>query len=126
MAKRDEWKIIPIEPDNAGTEFGTGNPEDDAVLWEIAKHSPLDQPRHWIHFLPCRDKASATAAGAAVAEGSWSVKVTSSRWGRKWCVIAEQHDVVTSPEKVREARLFFEDIASRIQGVSYDGWQASA
>lgn len=65
------------------------------------------------------------AVAAAVEAGGWEADVQSSRRGRNWCVTAEQSGVVTSPGTVRQARLFFEDIVSRIPGAAYDGWHAS-
>jgi hypothetical protein len=40
-------------------------------------------------------------------------------------VIAEREGAVTTPDAVREARLFFESIAQQFPGSEYDGWEAS-
>ena len=42
----------------------------------------------------------------------------------QWSVVCETH-AVTSPDFVREADDFFQDLADR-HGAEYDGWEASA
>jgi hypothetical protein len=148
LLKIGRWRLTipaPIGPDGGmGPEYRTGDPDDDEVLRQIAAVSPLSSPRHWIHFLPCRDEAAARAAaaylagehlagaelagaelaGAELTSAAWTVSVTHRR-RRDWCVTAEQADVVISAPAVREARTLFEAVAARIPGVSYDGWHAS-
>jgi hypothetical protein len=127
LPKRERLRLVrpsPIGPDGGmGPEFSTGNADDDEVLRQIARLSPLSNPRQWMHFLPCRNEAAARAVAVELV-GRWSVDVR--RVKRKgWCVVAEQTGVITSAQAVREARLFFEDLVNRTPGASYDGWQAS-
>lgn len=128
MLRIGRWRLtipVPIGPDGGmGPEYQTGDSGDDEVLRQIAAVSPLSSPRHWVHFLPCRDEAAARAAAAELVGAPWTVSVTHRR-RRDWCVTAEQADVVVCASAVRQARTFFEAVADRIPGVSYDGWHAS-
>jgi hypothetical protein len=104
--------------------FDTGDPDDDEVLRQLALRGPIDAPRHWVHFLPCRDETAARAVAGQVAAAGWTVQVAGKR--RDWHVVAERSGAVVSAEAVRQARLFFERVASGVPGASYDGWHASA
>jgi hypothetical protein len=129
MFRRDRWKLKLVTPASFEVElpadYATGNSEDDQVMRQIALRGPLDQPRHWVHFLPCQDHAAAIAVAQAALEAGWTVEISADRKGRDWCVTAELSDVVTTGERVRQAREFFSDLAGRVPGADYDGWHAS-
>jgi regulator of ribonuclease activity B len=109
-----------------GQAYATGHPLDDAQLAEIAARSDLTSPRHWIHYLYCRDEVAARIAAAEVTAGGWEIQgVHAAAQGPGWLVIAELHGAVTSPAAVRDARSFFESLAARVDGGDYDGWEAS-
>ncbi len=100
----------------------TGNPLDDQTLAAVAARSNLAEPRHWVHYLYFADQASARRGAEAIGHGGWGIqRVGVGGDGKSWVVIAEKHGVVTSPEAVRDARIFFEGI----DGADYDGWEAS-
>lgn len=102
----------------------TGHPGDDALLTEIAKHSDLGRPREWTHYLHCADQGAAIKAAAEIQDGGWELQLVDRSTERPgWVVIAERH-TVTSPAAVREARAFFEQVASHVDGGEYDGWEA--
>jgi len=76
----------------------TGHAGDDQVLAEIAKHSNLDEPRHWIHYLYVADESAARSAAEVVECAGWLLRaVEVAADGNGWVVIAEQTNVVTSP-----------------------------
>jgi hypothetical protein len=104
----------------------TSHAGDDRLLAEIQSQSNPLAPRHWVHYLYCADEDAARDAATEIAAAGWTlqrVDVAAQRTG--WVVIAEKHDVVTSPSAVRAARTFFEGVAARIDGGDYDGWEAS-
>jgi len=111
--------------DGRGAEFSTGDADDDEVLRQIAHRSSLDSPRHWVHFLFCRDEASAKAVAALVAAAGWSTEIDYEADNADWRVSAAQLEIVLCADAVRRARTFFEDAATNVAGVFYDGWHAS-
>lgn len=88
-------------------ELSTGDADDDEVLRQLARRSPLDAPRHWVHFLLCPDEAEARAVAAEVAAAGWAVRADPDGEGAGWCVAAVQFGVVASADAVRRARVFF-------------------
>jgi hypothetical protein len=120
MQRLERAPSVDLDP-----EYETGDPQDDEVMRQLATRGPLDKPRHWIHFLPCKNESAAKAVAAAAREAGWTVRITSSRKDKDWCVTAEQAGVVTTGERVRAARVFFNELAERNSGAEYDGWQAS-
>lgn len=90
--------------------------------------SDLTLTRHWVHYLYFADEAAARAAAEVVQAAGWYLQEVSesAAGGPEWVVIAEKYSAVTSPEAVREARLFFEAVAQQWPGGNYDGWEASA
>ncbi len=131
MFGHERWHIARVEQslteDAAQTnpEFSTGDPEDDQILRIIASKSDLHQPREWMHFLPCASEAAALAVGQGAADFGFSVKITTNRRDRDWCVVAEQSEVILTAALVRRAREFFQALADQVPGASYDGWHAS-
>lgn len=111
--------------DGPEPQFSTGDPEDDELLRQVARHSPLDARRDWVHFLVCQEEAVARSAAAEIAAAGWSVQVDLDDENEDWFVAAEQFGVVTSADAVRQARTFFEAVAARHSGACYDGWEAS-
>ena len=106
--------------------MSTGHAGDDQLLAQIAERSNLMAPRHWVHYLYSANEASARRAAVDIEAGGWEIqKVDVEAQGSGWVVIAEQHDVVTSPDAVRAAREFFEGVAASVEGGDYDGWEAS-
>ncbi|GAA1162776.1 ribonuclease E inhibitor RraB [Nocardioides aquiterrae] len=103
----------------------TGHPGDDLVLAHLGADSDLSQPRDWAHYLYFHAESHARAAAEVVAAAGWEVTVGPvSVAGMGWGLVAEQQGVVTSPAAVRDARTFFEAVASRHGAGLYDGWEA--
>jgi len=129
LFKRNRWRLERIKGGSSDVElpaeYATGDPDDDEILRQIALCGPLDKPRHWVHFLPCQNIAAARAVAAAAVRAGWTIEISADRKDRDVCVTAEQSDVVTTGERVRTARVFFEDLAEHTPGAQYDGWHAS-
>jgi hypothetical protein len=109
-------------------QFNTGHTGDDQLLAQLSHMSDLATPRHWVHYLYFADESAARGAAGVVNAAGWQLKevAESAAGGPEWVVIAERHRAVTSPEAVREARVFFEAVAQQWSGGEYDGWEASA
>lgn len=107
--------------------FDTGHAGDDQLLTQLAKMSDLAAPRHWVHYLYFADEAAARGGAGVVEAAGWLLDTVAetAAGGPEWVVIAERKDAVTSPEAVRDARLFFEAVARQWAGGEYDGWEAS-
>jgi hypothetical protein len=97
------------------------------LLAQIAQQSDLATRRHWVHYVYFANESAARAAAAQIIASGWDIQRVdqSADGGPEWVVIAEQHGVVTSPEAVRNARMFFESVAAAHPGGDYDGWEAS-
>ena len=110
-----------------GSQFDTGHPGDDELLAQLSRMSDLAAPRHWVHYLYFASESAARGAAGVVSAAGWQLQevAESATGGPDWVVIAERHGAVTSPQAVREARVFFEAVAGRWSG-EYDGWEASA
>ena len=107
---------------------GTGHDGDDQLLSQLSQMSDLDSPRHWVHYLYFADEGAARGAAQVVAAAGWALQTVdrSASGGPEWVVIAERRNAVTSVQSVKEARTFFESVASQWPGGDYDGWEASA
>jgi len=104
----------------------TGHAGDDELLAQIAAHSDLKTPRHWVHYLYCSDEPAARKAAAVIELAGWQLqRVDEAAEGHGWVVIAERFGAVTTPEAVQAARSFFEGVASTVVGGDYDGWEVS-
>ena len=103
-----------------------GHAGDDALLVQIAGQSDIDTPRHWVHYLYVKDEPQARSAAEVISSAGWQIQRVdvAAGGGPGWVVIAEAQ-AVTSPDTVREARLFFEGVAATHDGGDYDGWEAS-
>lgn len=108
--------------------FDTGHAGDDQLLTQLAQITDLSAPRHWLHYLYFADEAAARGAADVISGAGWELQTVaeSADGGPQWVVVAERHGAVTSPEAVREARVFFEAVAHQWPGGDYDGWEASA
>ncbi len=104
----------------------SGHAGDDALLAQIAAAGDLDAGRHWVHYVYLPDEARARSVAEVVTAAGWDLQLVdySAGGGPEWVVIAERHGAVTSPQAVRDARLFFEGVAATHDG-EYDGWEAS-
>jgi hypothetical protein len=127
-----EWEgsrvgIFRKKSESAPVIPSTGDADDDQLLWRIAQQSDLAVGRHWVHYVYFANEGAARAAAAQIIASGWDVQRVdqSADGGPEWVVIAEQHGVVTSPEAVRNARMFFESVAAAHSGGDYDGWEAS-
>lgn len=129
LFKRSQRLLVRAERGSSGVElpagYATGDPDDDEILRHIALRGPLEKPRHWVHFLLCQNIAAVRAVAAAALDAGWTIEIRADSKRKDVCVTAEQSDVVTTGERVRSARLFFEKLADRTPGVQYDGWHAS-
>ncbi len=105
----------------------TGHDGDDQLLSTLAGMGDLSHPRHWVHYVYFPGESSARDAGALIERAGWRLQRVdeSAAGGPEWVVIAEREGAVTTPDAVREARLFFESIAQQFPGSEYDGWEAS-
>jgi hypothetical protein len=128
-------------------ELSTGNEDDDEILRQIAARTSLELPRSWEHFLLVPGEAAARSAAEALAALGWEVSIGTPGpddedapddedqpdadpgddpgAGQNWSVVAGQQSVVLTPVLVRDTRELFEELAARVPGSSYDGWQAS-
>ncbi len=104
----------------------TGHPGDDILLAQIATGSDIGASRHWVHYLYVADEAQARSAAEVIAAAGWDIQRVeeSAAGGPQWVVIAETR-AATTPNAVREARMFFEGVAGTHAGGDYDGWEAS-
>ena len=110
----------------SGSAASTGHSGDDTLLAQIAAHSDLLTPRHWVHYLYFKDELQARSAAQVIAAAGWQIQRVdvAADEGSQWVVIAEQQ-AATSPDAVREARIFFEGVAATHDRGDYDGWEAS-
>lgn len=104
----------------------SGHPLDDELLAQIASRSDIEARRHWVHYLYFKDEPQARSAALVVGSAGWQIQHVdvAAGGGPQWVVIAETH-AVTTPDAVRDARLFFEGVAATHDGGEYDGWEAS-
>jgi hypothetical protein len=97
------------------------------VLDQLMKSgADLTASRHVVYYsyAPSEEVAQAMAREAEAAGWTTEVREPLPDYPDQWGVICEQH-AVTSPDFVREADDFFQDLADR-HAAEYDGWEASA
>jgi hypothetical protein len=122
------WEMYSPSPIGGKTppELSTGNADDDEILRQIAARTSLDLPRSWQHFLLVPDEAAVGMVARPLAATGWEVSIAPPKARKRpWCVIAERDGVVLTPQLVCRIRELFEEVASRLPGAVYDGWQAS-
>jgi Regulator of ribonuclease activity B len=96
------------------------------VLDQLMKSgADLTASRHVIYsYAPSKEVAQAMEGEAAKAGWKAEVREPLPDFPDQWGVVCERH-AVTSPDFVREADDFFQELADR-HGAEYDGWEASA
>jgi Regulator of ribonuclease activity B len=115
----------PVDPEERSPQLGLKF-KDLAVLGELMKAgADLDESRHVVYYsyAPSEDTAHAMCREAQAQGYDADVREPSPEVSGQWAVVCETH-AATSPDFVREATDFFEDLATR-HGAEYDGWEAS-
>jgi Regulator of ribonuclease activity B len=116
----------PVDPNERSPQLGLKY-KDLMVLDQLMKSgADLTATRHVIYYSYAPSKEVAQAMEGEAAEAGWRAEVREPLpdFPDQWGVICERH-AVTSPDFVREADDFFQDLADR-HGAEYDGWEASA
>jgi hypothetical protein len=115
----------PVDPNERSPQLGIKY-KDLAVLGQLMKSgADLTQSRHVIFYsyAPSEPVAQAMAREAETKGFDAATREAPSQLPGQWSVISEI-DAVTSPEFVRDADDFFQELADR-HGAEYDGWEAS-
>lgn len=84
----------------------------------------LTNRRNIRHYLYGPDHPSMAAAEATLQAQGYTLDSRPAATGGTWLVLAEREEVV-DPATVASARKLFEELASKIQGGDYDGWEAA-
>jgi regulator of ribonuclease activity B len=116
----------PVDPNERSPQLGLKY-KDLMVLDQLMKSgADLTATRHVIYYSYAPSKEVAQAMEGEAAEAGWRAEVREPLpdFPDQWGVVCERH-AVTSPDFVREADDFFQDLADR-HGAEYDGWEASA
>ena len=116
----------PVDLDERSPQLGLKH-KDLLVLKALLDHgADLDQPRHVLHFSYFPTSAAAASASAELHSTGWPSEVSEPLpdFPDQWSVRSERHDVVVTPQLVRESTDHFERVALA-HGGSYDGWEAS-
>jgi Regulator of ribonuclease activity B len=116
----------PVDPNERSPQLGLKY-KDLMVLDQLMKSgADLTATRHVIYHSYAPSKEVAQAMEGEAAEAGWRAEVREPLpdFPDQWGVVCERH-AVTSPDFVREADDFFQDLADRY-GAEYDGWEASA
>jgi hypothetical protein len=116
----------PVDPNERSPQLGLKY-KDLMVLDQLMKSgADLTASRHVIYYSYAQSKEVAQAMEGEAAEAGWKPEVREplTDFPDQWGVVCERH-AVTSPDFVREADDFFQDLADR-HGAEYDGWEASA
>jgi hypothetical protein len=99
--------------------------KDLAILNQLMQAgADLTQPRHVIYYsYASSDRVARVMSQEAESRGfSAAVREPRPESPGQWALVCETH-AVTSPDFVREADDFFEDLAQR-HDAEYDGWEA--
>ncbi|MDR3202091.1 MAG: ribonuclease E inhibitor RraB [Bifidobacteriaceae bacterium] len=101
--------------------------EGDAILLDrLAEQGGWAAPRHWVHFLYAPGEIGARQAEIAARAAGWDIRrIGRPEVGPGRVIVVEKHGATVEPATVAAAREFFEDLAGRISGGVYDGWEAS-
>ena len=115
----------PVDMDQRSPELGLKY-KDLAVLHQLMQNgAKLTEPRHVIYYsyAPSEDVAQAMKQEGEAKGYEVAVREPLPQQPDQWSVVSETHGV-TSPDFVREADDFFQDLADR-HAADYDGWEAS-
>lgn len=115
----------PVDPNERSPQLGLKY-KDLMLLDQLMKSgADLTATRHVIYYsyTPSKEVAQAMEGEAAAAGWRAEVREPLPDFPDQWGVVCERH-AVTSPDFVREADDFFQDLADR-HGAEYDGWEAS-
>jgi hypothetical protein len=100
----------------------TGHAGDDQLLHMIAaEQGGLTATREWLHYLYCSTATGAGVLESAAEAAGWDVRRVSQGEG----IIASRSDLPVNQSTVVDARKFFENSASKVEGGEYDGWEAA-
>ena len=116
----------PVDMNERSPQLGVKY-KDLLVLDQLMKTgADLTASRHVIYYSYAPSEDVAQVMGREAETGGWTAEVREPlpNFPGKWSVICERH-AVTTPDFVREADDFFQDLADR-HGAEYDGWEASA
>ena len=116
----------PVDPNERSPQLGLKY-KDLMVLDQLMKSgADLTATRHAIYYSYAPSKEVAQGMEGEAAEAGWRAEVREPLpdFPDQWGVVCERH-AVTSPDFVREADDFFQELADR-HGAEYDGWEASA
>jgi hypothetical protein len=116
----------PVDPNERSPQLGLKY-RDLMVLDQLMKSgADLTASRHVIYYSYAPNKEVAQAMEGEAAEAGWKAEVREPLpdFPDQWGVVCERH-AVTSPDFVREADDFFQELADRHRA-EYDGWEASA
>jgi hypothetical protein len=116
----------PVDMNERSPQLGVKY-KDLMVLDQLMKTgADLTASRHVIYYSYAPGEDVAHAMGREAETAGWTAEVREPlpNFPGQWSVVCETH-AVTSPDFVREADDFFQDLADR-HGAEYDGWEASA
>ena len=96
------------------------------VLDQLVKNgADLTASRHVVYYSYAPSEEVARAMGREAEAAGWTAEIREPlpNFPHQWGVVCERH-AVTSPDFVREADDFFQQLADR-HDAEYDGWEAS-
>ena len=96
------------------------------VLDQLVKNgADLTASRHVVYYSYAPSEEVAGAMGREAEAAGWTAEIREPlpNFPHQWGVVCERH-AVTSPDFVREADDFFQQLADR-HDAEYDGWEAS-
>jgi hypothetical protein len=100
-------------------------PMDVQTLDALEQHGAvLTNTRHIRHFLYGARQTELEGLSSAVGAAGYTVTIQKSAMASNWLMLAER-DQVVSLSSVSDARAMFSEMASKIRGGEYDGWEAS-
>jgi hypothetical protein len=115
---------VPVDMNERSPQLGLRY-EDLAILNQLMQAgADLTHPRHVIYYsYASSDRVARVMSQEAESRGfSAAVREPRPESPGQWALVCETH-AVTSPDFVREADDFFEDLAQR-HDAEYDGWEA--
>jgi hypothetical protein len=115
----------PVDMEERSPQLGVKF-KDLAVLGSLVNSgADLTQSRHVVYYSYASSEAVAQAMGREAEKDHWTAEVRDPlpEFPGRWAVVCEKY-AVTSPDFVRDADNFFQELADR-HGAEYDGWEAS-